>query len=169
MWRNRKMGDLCGFERGHRWFTFSLNVLLQNCCIVKCIECDSFEGYVFIRRQHQRRGTAAENQHWQKEIGRWTLRRIVSENHRVLQHKWQQNWIHILESWRPCFHKNCPTWASRIQEPRQALMQLLKPWLLKIIRRCINNDVTTIKHGNQTTGNVWYDQYTFGEYPIRNS
>jgi hypothetical protein len=23
-------------------------------------------------------------------------------------------------SWRPCFHKNCPTWASQIQHPCRA-------------------------------------------------
>jgi hypothetical protein len=42
--------------------------------------------------------------------------------------------------------------------------QLLNLWLLKVIHRCINDSVTTIKPGHQTTGNmrmIWSDESSF--------
>ena len=33
-------------------------------------------------------------------------------------------------------------------------LQLLNLWLLKVMPRCANDDVTTIKPGHQTTGNA---------------
>ena len=65
-------------------------------------------------------------------------------------------------------------------------LQLLNLWLLKVMFRCVNDDVTTINPGNQITGNAWYGQmsrpprsslhqekFTFGERPkkakIRNA
>jgi hypothetical protein len=35
-------------------------------------------------RQHQRIGAVGENQHLQKEIGRCTMRKVVSESHRTI-------------------------------------------------------------------------------------
>jgi hypothetical protein len=48
-------------------------------------------------------------------------------------------------------------------------LQLLNLWLLKVIPRSVNDGVTTIKPGHQTTGNacmVWSDESSFTLFPI---
>jgi hypothetical protein len=66
-------------------------------------------------------------------------------------------------SWRSCFHKNC--FDMSFTDPTSMVgIQLLNLWLLKIMLKCINNGVTTIKRGRQTTGNVhmiWSDESPF--------
>jgi hypothetical protein len=47
-------------------------------------------------------------------------------------------------------------------------VQSLNLWLLKVTLRCINDDVTTIEPGHQTTGNVrviWPDESSFTLFP----
>jgi hypothetical protein len=47
-------------------------------------------------------------------------------------------------------------------------LHLLKLWLLKVILKCINNGVMTIKPGHQTTGNacvIWSDDSFFPLFP----
>jgi hypothetical protein len=72
--------------------------------------------------------------------------------------------LNMYSSWRPCFHKNCLTWASQIQHPT-AIDNL---WLLKVMLRCINDGVTVIKPGHQATGNahiIWSDESSFMLFP----
>jgi hypothetical protein len=47
-------------------------------------------------------------------------------------------------------------------------LQLLNPWLLKVMHVCVNDDATTIKPGNQTTGNahvIWSGEPSFMLFP----
>jgi hypothetical protein len=47
-------------------------------------------------------------------------------------------------------------------------LQLLNLSLLKVVLRCLNNGVTTIKPGHQTTGNtcaIWSDESSFMLFP----
>jgi hypothetical protein len=47
-------------------------------------------------------------------------------------------------------------------------LQLLNLWLLKVMLRCLKDDVTTIKPEHQTTGNarvIWSDESSFMLFP----
>jgi hypothetical protein len=47
-------------------------------------------------------------------------------------------------------------------------LQLLNLWLLKVMLRCVNDGVTPIKPGHQTTGNacvIWSDESSFTLFP----
>jgi hypothetical protein len=82
------------------------------------------------------------------ERDRRTLRRIVSKNHRTTaaQVTLQQNWIFIMKSLFPRKISDVS-----ITNPTPPVgMQLLNFWLLKVMLRCVNGGVTTVK----TTGNA---------------
>jgi hypothetical protein len=65
--------------------------------------------------QHQQRGTVGENQHWQKEIVlHWKDCFQNSQNYCSTGDSRTE-----YSSWRPCFHRNCPTLASQIQHSRK--------------------------------------------------
>jgi hypothetical protein len=65
-------------------------------------------------------------------------------------------------SWRRCFHKNSDT---SFTNPTSTIgLQLPSLWLLNVIHRYVNEYLTTIKSGHQTTGNVcmiWSDESSF--------
>jgi hypothetical protein len=100
------------------------------------------------------------------ERDRCKLRRTVSKNHRTAaaQVTGQQSWIFIIKI---CSHKNFPTWA--FTNPTSIVrLQLLNLWLLKVMLRCVNDGVTPIKPGHQTTGNgrvIWSDESSFTLFP----
>jgi hypothetical protein len=51
-------------------------------------------------------------------------------------------------------------------------LQLLNLWLLKVMLRCVNSGVTTIKPGHQTTRNkhmIWSDEPSFTLFPTSGS
>jgi hypothetical protein len=97
-----------------------------------------------IGRQHQRRGTVGKN--WrQKTVVPWEeLFRKIRE---LLQHRCQDFILKTLSPPKRNWHE---LHKSSVR-PRQPLLNI---WLLKIIFRCINDGVTTIKPGHQTTGNA---------------
>jgi hypothetical protein len=67
----------------------------------------------------------------------------------------------MYSSWRLFAQKLSDVIFSNL--PSTVGLQLLNLWLLKAVLRCIN-DVTTIKHGHETTGNtymIWSDQSSF--------
>jgi hypothetical protein len=70
-----------------------------------------------------------------------TLRRIVSKSDRTTaQCRWQQNWIFI---WKTLFPQKLSD-VSFINPTSMLGLQLQNLWLLKLMLRCLNNDVTTI-------------------------
>jgi hypothetical protein len=74
----------------------------------------------------------------------------------------QQNWIFILKTLFPL-----KVSEVSLTNPTAGL-QLLNLWLLKVMLRCINDGVTTIKRGHQTTGNahvIWSDEFSFTLFP----
>jgi hypothetical protein len=88
-------------------------------------------------RQHQRRGTVGENQHWQKEIAvNWEG--LFGKITELLQHSWQQNWISILTA---LFLQKLSDMYFTYPTSTVGL-QLLNLWLLKVILRCVNDGVT---------------------------
>jgi hypothetical protein len=167
MWKTRKMGDLSDFERRHRYCTYSWSICDKSCHIIRCIErlC---RHTLIMGREHQRRGTVGENQHWQKEIvvyGDGLFRKITEP----LQHRWQQKWIFTLKI---LFPQKLPDVSFR--NPTSTVeLQLLHLRLQKVMLRCVHDCVTTIEPGHQTTGNarvIWSDVSTFtlptfGEHP----
>jgi hypothetical protein len=65
--------------------------------------------------------------------------------------------------WRPCFHKKLSD-VSFTNPTSTVWLQLLNLWLLKVMFRRVNDGVTTIKPGHQTTGNarvIWSDDESF--------
>jgi hypothetical protein len=95
------------------------------------------------------------------------LRNIVSKNHRttVGQVTGQQNWTFILKILFPQKQSDVifTNTTSLIG------LQLLNFWLLlKVMFRCVNNGIMTIKPGHQTTGNacvIWSDESTVTLFP----
>jgi hypothetical protein len=128
-------------------------------------------------RQHPRRGIEGESQRWLKEIVVYGVRlfRKITEQ---LQHRWQQKWISILTTLFPKKLSN----MSFTNPASTVGLQLLNLWLLKVTLRCVNDGLTTIKPGHQTTWqterHVWhgqmsrpsrcslhYEEFMFGEHP----
>jgi hypothetical protein len=71
----------------------------------------------------------------------------------LLPYRWQQNWI--------CIHLEKLSYVSFTNPTSTVGLQLLNLWLLNVMLRCINNNVTTIKPGHRTTGNahvIWSDE-----------
>jgi hypothetical protein len=116
-----------------------------------------------MARQHQRKGTVGENQHWQKEIiihWKGLLRKITE----LLQHGWQQTWIFILKNLFPQKLSD----LSFTNPTFTVGLQLLNLILLKVNLRCVNDGVTTIKRGRQTIANarvMWLDESSFTLFP----
>jgi hypothetical protein len=94
------------------------------------------------------------------------LRSNVSKNHRTTaaQVTGQQNWIFILKTIFPQRLSD----VRFINPESTVALQFLNIWLLKVTLRCVNDGVTTIKPGQQTTGNarvMWSDESTFTLLP----
>jgi hypothetical protein len=90
------------------------------------------------------------------------LRTIVLRNHRTTaaQVTGQQNWMFILKTLFPQKLSD----MSFTNPGSMVGLQLLNFWLLKVMLRCINNGVTTVKPWHQTTGNmcmIWSDESSF--------
>jgi hypothetical protein len=111
-------------------------------------------------RQQQRRGTVGGNQHWQK--GSSYIEKDCFEK--------SQTYCSIggsrteYSSRRLCFYKNFLMWASKIY----SRLQLLNLSLLILLLRCVNDGVTTMKPGHQTTANarvIWSDESPFTLFP----
>jgi hypothetical protein len=101
--------------------------------------------------------------HWQKDH---LSLRIVLKNHRTTaaQGTGQQNWIFIMKTLFPqeLYDMSFTNPASTVE------LQLPNLWLLKVIFRCVNDGVTTIKPGYQTTGSahvLWSDESSFTLFP----
>jgi hypothetical protein len=105
-----------------------------------------------------------QNQHWQKEtVVHWES--LFKKITQLLQHRRQWNWIFILKT---LFSQNCHTWGSQVPQQSTVGLQLLNLWLLTITLICVNNGVTAIKPGDQTTGNarvIWSDESSFTLFP----
>jgi hypothetical protein len=86
------------------------------------------------------------------ERDRRRLRRIVSKNHRTTapQVTGQQIWIFMLKT---MFPQKLPD-VSFTNPTSTVGLQLLNLWLLIVMLRCVNDDVTTIKPGYETLGNA---------------
>jgi hypothetical protein len=113
-----------------------------------------------IMVRHQWRGIC-ENQHWQNEtVLHWEgLFKKITE---LLQHRWEQNWIvFILKTLFP--QKLSDT--SFTNPASTVGLQLLNLRLLKVMLRCVNNGVMTIKCGHQTTRNARV-MWSFTLFPI---
>jgi hypothetical protein len=95
------------------------------------------------------------------ERDRCTLRRIVSKNHRTTaaQVRAELN-IHLEDP--------VSTEVSFTNPTSTAGLQLIHFGLLTVMLRCINDCVTTIKPGHETTGNarvMWSDESSFTLLP----
>jgi hypothetical protein len=106
-------------KRTDRRCTFGWRICHKNCQIIRCIESDSFWGYVSIHESWE--DIISEEEQLAKidvdrkrllYTGKKLIRKVTE-----LQHRWQGSIIEY-SSWRPCFHKHCQTWASQIQHPR---------------------------------------------------
>jgi hypothetical protein len=110
-------------------------------------------------RQHQRRGTVGKNQ--QTERDHCTVRRTVLKNHTTTTAKLN---IHLedpvsTKTVRPELHTSTCMVG----------LQLLNILLLKVMLRCVNKGVMTIKLGHHTTGNtclIWSDEMSFTLFPM---
>jgi hypothetical protein len=110
--------------------------------------------------------TSAKRYSWWKstltESDCHVVRRIVSKNHRTTaaQMTVELN-IHLED---PVSTK---LFNMSFRNPTSMVgLQLPNLWLLKLLLRCVNNAVTTIKH--QTTGNacmIWPDELSFTLFP----
>jgi hypothetical protein len=93
-----------------------------------------------------------------------TFRRIVSKNHRTTAAK-------VTAELNIHFEDPVSTKTVRCELHKSNIMvglQLLNLWLLKVMLRCLNNGVRTIKLGCQTTGNthvIWSDESSFTLFP----
>jgi hypothetical protein len=117
-----------------------------------------------------------ENEHWQKGIAiNWEG--LFRKFTKLLQHKWQQNWI--LFSLKTLFPQKLSDVSFTYPLFTVGLLQSLNIWLLKVMFRFVNNEVTTIKSWHQTDGNacvMWpmsqpsscslqQEEFTFAEQP----
>jgi hypothetical protein len=94
------------------------------------------------------------------------FRRIISKNHRTTaaQVTGQRNWIFMLKTLFPQKLSN----VSFTYPTSTVGLQLLNLWLLKIMLRCANDGLMTIKPGHQTTGNariIWSYESSFTLFP----
>jgi hypothetical protein len=82
-----------------------------------------------------------------------------------------------LEHRRPFFPQKLSNMSITILTSMEGL-QLLNLWLQRVILKCVDDGVTTIQPGCQTTGNAWYgrmshpsrwslhqEEFTFREHP----
>jgi hypothetical protein len=100
------------WRRTNHWCTFSLSICDQKCHINHYV----YQEQQFLRLCWHTRIVGRQHQHWHKEIVvHWEgLFWKITE---LLQHRWQDSRSEY-SSWRPCFHRNCPTWTSQIQHPQ---------------------------------------------------
>jgi hypothetical protein len=174
--KGQKNGRLVRFwNRTDRSCEFSRSICDKNCHIITCIESDSFWGYV---------GT---HESWEDNISNeeeWAKINIDRRRSSCIEDSFEKSHDYCstgdsrtdCSSWGPCFHESCPTWASQIQYKSTAGLQLLNLWLLKVMLRCVNDGVTAMKPGYQTTENacvIWSGESTFtlslnqGEFTFR--
>jgi hypothetical protein len=97
-------------------------------------------------RQLQRRGTVGENQHCQRS----SCSEDCFENSQnyCSTSELKQNWIFILKTLFLLSDLNFTKPTSTVE------LQLLNLWLPKVMLRCVNDGVTTIKPEHLTTGNA---------------
>jgi hypothetical protein len=82
VWKNRKVGDLSGFERGQRVGTRAAGASVTKPHIIRCIESKSFWGYVDYTN-HGKTTSAKRNSGRKSKLTdrcRHTLRTIVLKN-----------------------------------------------------------------------------------------
>jgi hypothetical protein len=107
------------WKRSVRWCAFSWRIRDKNCHIIGVsratvsIVMSSFTNHgkpTLAKRNSGRKSTLTKEivVHWEGLFRKFT---------QLLQHRWQDRRTEY-SSWRFCFHKNCPTWASQIQNPR---------------------------------------------------
>jgi hypothetical protein len=146
---NRENGRLVRFsESPDSWCAFSWSISHKKTATLLGVS-------------NQRRGTVGENQQWQKGIVvDWGLFRKITQ---LLQHRWQK-WMLILKTQFP--QKLSDVTFTNLTST--VGLQLLNLWLLKAMLRCVNDDVTTIKPGHETSGNArvtWPDESSFTLFP----
>jgi hypothetical protein len=150
MWKNRKMGDLSNLERGQiicahlAWASMTKTATLLGISRATVSK-------VLLAYMNHGKTTAKRSSGWKSaltERDRCTWRRIVSKNHRTTgaQVTAELN-IHLED---PVSTKTvwCELHKSVVG------LQLLNLWLWKVMLRCINDGVTTIKREHWATGNV---------------
>jgi hypothetical protein len=91
----------------------------------------------------------SENQQWQKPIAvHWDG--LFRKFTQLLRHRREQNWIFILKT---PFPQKLPDLG--FTNPTSTVgLQLLNLWLLKVMLRCVDEDITTIKPRHLTIGNT---------------
>jgi hypothetical protein len=159
---NRKTGDSSHFERGQivgaRLAGESVakknakTVYRERHFLGLCRHTRIMGKTISAKRNSGQKSTLTERDHP-------TLRRIVSKHNRTTGTQVNCSRTEY-SSCRPCFLKNCPTSTVGLQLPNLRL--------LKVMLRCVNDGVTTIKPGHQTTGNgcvIWSDESSFTLYP----
>jgi hypothetical protein len=120
---------------------------------------------------HGKTTSAKRNSGWKStltERDRHALRKIVSKNHTTAAAQVNCSRTEY-SSWRPGFHKNLSDVSfSNPMSTVAVWLQLLNLWLLKVMLRCVNDGVTTIKPGQQNTGIlrvIWSDVSSFTLFP----
>jgi hypothetical protein len=170
VWKNRKMEDLSDFETGQivgarlvgASVTKTATLLgVSRATVPKVMSAYTNHGKTpSAKRKSGRKSTVTKRD-------RRTLRRFVSKSHTTTAAQVDCSRTEY-SCCRPCFHKTCPTSASQIPHRSTAGLQLLNLWLLKVTLRCVNDGVTTVKPGHQTTGNacpIWWVESYFTPFP----
>jgi hypothetical protein len=158
------MGDLSDFERGQivgaRFTGVSLIKMLHYYVYREREFLRLCRSTQIMRKQHQRRGTVGEIQHWQKEtVVYWEGLLWKSHTTTAEQVTVEMN-IHLEH---PVSIK--PVDVSSTNPTSTVGLQLLNLRLLKVMQlKCVNDGVTIIKPGYQTTGNgrvIWSGESSF--------
>jgi hypothetical protein len=175
------MGDLSDFERGQIIGTHISGASVTKTITLLGVSRSTVSKVVSAYTNHGKTTSAKGNSRWKSTlIERYhrTLKKVVSKDHTTTAAHvtGQQNWIFILNTLFPQKLSD----ASFTNPTSTVGLQLLNLWLLKVMSRCINDGVTTIKPGHQTACNVrvWYgpmsrpsrssihqEEFTFAEHP----
>jgi hypothetical protein len=151
------------WRRTDCWCTFSWSIYDKNCHIIRCINSNSFWGYVSIYESWV--DNNSEEEQWTKiSIDRkrssYTEKDCFEKLHSCCStgDRTAELNIHLKTLFEQKLSVSLTNSTSMIG------LQLLNLWLLKVVLRCVNNSVTTTKPGYQTTGSthvIWSNESSF--------
>jgi hypothetical protein len=131
VWKIRKMRALCDFGRGHVGAYLAGTYVTKTAALPSvstAIVSEVMSAYTNLGRQHQRRGTVGENQHWHKEIFvHWEGLFRKSQNCRITGDRTAELNIH-LEGPLSAKTVICECHKSNIHCRAAILEPLIPPW-----------------------------------------
>jgi hypothetical protein len=156
VWKKSENGGLIRFwKRTDRWYAFSWSICHKICHIIRCIESDSFYGYVGMYESWE--DNISQEEQWAKHnINRNRSSYYIEKD---CFEKWQ-NYCSTLNSRTKYVFISKTLFPQKLYDVSftnptfTAGLQLLNVWLLKVMFRCVNDGVPTVKPGHKTTGNA---------------